>query len=84
MSAESPVCPTILLDDVPATEDAFGPHKRIADAIVSLVTSEPGGRAIGVEGGWGSGKSTVVAFVRNALGDALSFFSHAVRDRSVS
>lgn len=67
MSAESPVCPTVLLDDIPATEDAFGPHKRIADAIVSLVTSEPGGRAIGVEGGWGSGKSTVVAFVRSDL-----------------
>lgn len=67
MQNANAVCRTVLLDDVPATEDAFGPHKRIADAIVSLVASEPGGRAIGVEGGWGSGKSTVISFVRNSL-----------------
>ena len=63
-------CETILLDDVPAFSDAFasdgdtGPHQRVADAIASMIESaEDGGKAIGHEGGWGSGKSTVVRFL---------------------
>lgn len=67
MSEAKNECQTVLLDDAPATEDAFGPHARIADAIVSLIVSEDGGRAIGLEGGWGAGKSTVVNFMRDAL-----------------
>ncbi len=67
MSEPKNECRTVLLDDAPATEDAFGPHARIADAIVSLIASEDGGRAIGLEGGWGAGKSTVVNFMRAAL-----------------
>ncbi len=68
-------CRTILLEDSPAENDAFGPHQRVADAIVELVSSpeELGGKAIGLEGGWGSGKSTVVKFVRNSLTDNSSF-----------
>lgn len=67
MSTTERECPTILLDDAPATEDAFGPHARIAQAIVSLIASEDGGRAVGLEGGWGAGKSTVVNFIRSRL-----------------
>ena len=59
-------CPTHLLDDQPAVEDAFatdgerGPHQRVADAIADMIKSEKGGKAIGLEGDWGSGKSTVI------------------------
>lgn len=60
-------CETHLLDDLPAHSDAFtsdgdvGPHQRVADAIAELIESdEEGGKAIGLEGSWGSGKSTVV------------------------
>lgn len=66
-------CQTLLVDDKPAKEDAFstsvdnGPHKRVADAIVELVSTEEGGRAIGLEGAWGAGKSTIVRFVRDEL-----------------
>jgi hypothetical protein len=71
MSAnEKKRCDTKLLDDLPATSDAFasdgdtGPHQRVANAIADLIESaEVGGKAIGLEGGWGSGKSTVVRFL---------------------
>jgi len=57
-----------LIDDAPAEEDAFapeggiGPHGRVAKAIADLITSrhDDGGKMIGLEGGWGSGKTTVV------------------------
>jgi hypothetical protein len=68
MSTDEPVCKTVLLDDVPADRDEFhGPHQRVADAITDLIQNEPGGRVIGLEGGWGAGKSTVVSFAKNAL-----------------
>ena len=60
-------CPTILLDDAPASSDAFGSHQRVADAVTEVVQTEIGGRSIGLEGGWGSGKSTVVQLVKQKL-----------------
>lgn len=59
--------PTILLDDSPASSDAFGSHQRVADAVTEVVQTEAGGRSIGLEGGWGSGKSTVVQLVAEKL-----------------
>ncbi len=56
-----------LLSDVPAKEDKFGPHQRLATAIAHLVTTEDGGKCIGLEGGWGSGKSTVIQLLRREL-----------------
>lgn len=72
--AETNLCPTTLIEDTPALDDAFraettiGPHERVANAIVALIaSSETGGKMIGLEGGWGAGKSTVVNFVRKGL-----------------
>ena len=53
-------CATHTVDDAPANEDVFGSHEPIADALHELITAETGGRTIGLEGGWGSGKSTIV------------------------
>lgn len=53
-----------LLDDTPATVDAFGPHQRIADTIHQLVIGMEYGRAIALVGSWGSGKSTVVNLLK--------------------
>ena len=65
---EQQYCRTQLLPDEPAVEDTFGgPHNRLATAIADLIHNEDGGKAIGLEGGWGSGKSTVVKLVTRAL-----------------
>lgn len=57
------------VNDHPSSSDEFKgqPHKRVADALVSILTSGVGGRAIGLEGAWGSGKSTVVDIAQSAL-----------------
>lgn len=56
-----------LLPDLPTTDDAFGPHRDLAKAIAELVVSEDGGKAIALEGGWGSGKSSVVLMLKTQL-----------------
>lgn len=53
-------CPTKTLDDDPAPQSYFKPHSDLAGAIANIIATEKGGRAIGLEGAWGSGKSTVV------------------------
>ena len=61
-------CPTRLLSDEPSTKDTFGgPHERLAKAIADLIRNEDGGKAIGLEGHWGAGKSTVVKLVTRSL-----------------
>ncbi|MEA2711337.1 MAG: hypothetical protein QOF78_3938, partial [Phycisphaerales bacterium] len=59
-----------LLDDLPATTDAFGGHLRVSEAIWQLVDRESGGKAIALEGSWGSGKSTIVQMLRNRMESA--------------
>ncbi|MBC8430953.1 MAG: hypothetical protein H8D96_03440 [Desulfobacterales bacterium] len=74
---EPEVCPTRLIDDTPADEDllAFhddiGPHERVARTIAELISSpeESGGKTIGLEGGWGAGKTTVIKMIEKQLSD---------------
>ena len=49
-------CTTRLVPDEPASVDEFGAHQRVAEAVASLVRTEPGGRVIALEGPWGAGK----------------------------
>src|SRR6266568_8835281 len=58
-------CPTKLLSDSPAENDAFGQHKNVAQAIGTLVDDEADGKAVALFGSWGSGKSTVVQILKN-------------------
>jgi len=53
------------LEDAPSETDDFqgGAHARLADALVKIMSVERGGRVIGLEGAWGSGKSTVVSLL---------------------
>ena len=60
-------CQTRLVSDTPAEKDAFGGHERVAQSIVEVLEKEDGGRSIGLEGGWGAGKSTIVNLVSEKL-----------------
>lgn len=57
------------LTDIPATSDAFGPHKRLAEALYGVVTDEEGNKAIALEGSWGSGKSTVIKLLDGLINE---------------
>lgn len=63
-------CETRILRDDPENVDAFGngntpgPHHRVAQALVELLQSTDGGKIVGLEGAWGTGKSTVVQIFR--------------------
>lgn len=68
-------CPTRLIEDTPAQEDLLsqdecvGPHERLAVSIADLIQNpdECGGKMIGIEGSWGTGKTTVVNLLQKAL-----------------
>jgi len=63
------LCRTITLTDEPEEIDAFsGPHQRIAEALAGLIQPlDAKGISIGVEGSWGSGKSTVARLLIKKL-----------------
>ena len=65
--ADQKRCRTNLIADEPVDTDEFGSHGAVADAVVEVIHNECGGKAIGLEGGWGSGKSTVVNLVKDKL-----------------
>lgn len=58
------------LSDAPVESDDFAgnAHSRTARALVETIANDnPGIRAIGLEGGWGSGKSTVIEIAGKGL-----------------
>jgi hypothetical protein len=62
-----PRCRVRLLSDDPVAEDALGSVEPIADTIMSLISTEEGGKAVALEGTWGSGKSSVVEMLKKKL-----------------
>ena len=68
-----------LLREEVASQDAFSQktHEHIADSIVSLIENEKGGTTIGLEGSWGSGKSTVISLMTAKLSNAKVFIFDA-------
>jgi hypothetical protein len=70
------LCPTLFLNDQPSESDLFGgAHERLAQAIAEIIIHKDdnktedaeGGKTIGLEGGWGSGKSTVIRLLCKIL-----------------
>ena len=58
-----------LLEDESLDKDLFEDktHERIAESLFELVTTKEKGITIGLEGPWGSGKSTVISILRHKL-----------------
>ncbi len=54
--------------DIPARADAFdGSHRRVAKAVAVAIHTQKDLKVIGLLGGWGSGKSTVVELAKAEL-----------------
>lgn len=49
-----------LIKDIPTDIDAFGPHKKIAEAILAVIAENKQPEAIALLGEWGSGKSSII------------------------
>lgn len=62
---------TLVINDVPETKDSFtdGPHSRITRAILELIKNHNDAISIGLEGYWGSGKTTIVKLLEQGLTD---------------
>ena len=68
------LCKTVFLNDVPSSDDRLappgttGPHARVAKALGNAIRSgEFYGKMVGIEGGWGSGKTTVINLLQKEL-----------------
>ena len=59
------------LDNQPCGEDLFAgkSHEKIAKQIANILQNNNGIQAIGIDGGWGSGKSNLVKLVKNQLAE---------------
>jgi hypothetical protein len=59
---------TAFMSDRPSESDALGRYqfaKSLSTALLSVSNGD--GLVVGIEGGWGSGKSTIIGFVKNEL-----------------
>lgn len=58
-----------LLSNEPCRKDAFEghSHQHIADQIVRIIKEDADRHIIGIEGGWGSGKSNLISLVNKGL-----------------
>ena len=61
-----------ILSKAPCNEDLFegGAHKKLAKVIADEIRNDPDCTIIGIDGGWGSGKSNLVGMIKNVLIDA--------------
>mgnify|MGYP002623480816 FL=1 len=64
------------LKESAATEDLFDnqPHKRVAVALAEVIRSSDAGMTIGLEGEWGSGKSTAIKLLQQELDKEADLF----------
>ena len=65
-----------ILTEEESSEDAFedGAHRRIADSLYAVITSQEHSANIGLSGEWGSGKSTVIRMLKEKMENDHLFF----------
>lgn len=58
-----------LLSNEPCKDDTFEghAHQRIADKVAGIIKADAGRHIIGIEGGWGAGKSNLISLVNIGL-----------------
>lgn len=66
VGAEKPGTPKFIVD-APAVQDELSAHQRIANSVVEVLREDERIKLIGLLGGWGSGKSTVVRLIELGL-----------------
>lgn len=61
-----------ILSKAPCNEDLFegGAHKKLAKVIADEIQKDSNCTIIGIDGGWGAGKSNLVGMVENVLANA--------------
>lgn len=61
-----------ILSKAPCNDDLFkgGAHKKLAKVIAEEILNDQDCSIIGIDGGWGSGKSNLVGMVEKELTDA--------------
>jgi len=66
-----------VLQEQVATEDLFEDktHEKVAKTLNTLISNTEQGLTIGLEGGWGSGKSTVINLLKSKLEEKTLFFA---------
>lgn len=70
-----------ILTNRPCDQDLFegGVHQNLAKAIASEITSDEACTIIGIDGGWGSGKSNLVGLIQKTISkDKYYFFTYDV------
>lgn len=68
----------LLLKNAPCNEDLFEgkSHQDIANAISKTIITQEDATIIGIDGGWGSGKSNLVGLVKNMLSNESSSLNY--------
>src|ERR1700686_1665907 len=59
--------PSSIPEDAPQLKEFNASFERVISALASLISPGAGGSVIGIVGGWGSGKSTVVRWLGEEL-----------------
>ena len=67
-----------LLSKVPCNDDLFegGAHRKLAKEISDEIRNDDNCTIIGIDGGWGSGKSNLVGMIQKELLTMLLFFKY--------
>lgn len=65
-----------IISDIPSNSDELESHNSIANALLQLVKNSSGGKNIGLEGTWGSGKTTIIKILEEKINSDEHIYLH--------